>query len=121
MLDIYKPYSGLDWMNYRIVRKDMTAHHIIKAEHGGLLRMDNIALLMSVSHRYLHLIECKDYKTYKHLNDIFRIINDQRHEPSKDQREIVEYMLSEFERIHANDKTSKGKKLIREEYLDRTL
>ena len=119
MLEIYKPYSGLDWMNYKIVRKDMTAHHIIKAEHGGLLRIDNIALLMDVSHRYLHLIEYKDYKRYKHINEIFKIINEQRCEPTLEQREIIEYMLREFEETHKNDRNSKGKVLIKEEYLRR--
>lgn len=45
MLKIYKPVSGLDWMNYRIVRRDMTAHHIIKREEGGRLEQNNVALL----------------------------------------------------------------------------
>jgi hypothetical protein len=45
MLKIYKPYSGLDWMNYKIIRKDMTAHHILKKEDGGKLEQCNIALL----------------------------------------------------------------------------
>ena len=37
MLKIYKPYSYLDWMNYRLVKKDLTAHHIKKRENGGRL------------------------------------------------------------------------------------
>lgn len=45
MLKIYKPYSGLDWMNYKIVRQNMTAHHILKKEEGGMLEQSNIALL----------------------------------------------------------------------------
>ena len=33
MLKVYKPYSHLDWMNYKIVRKeDITFHHIMKRE-----------------------------------------------------------------------------------------
>lgn len=119
MLRIYVPYSGKDWMNYRIVRNDMTAHHIVKKEHGGLLRIDNIALLMNVSHSYLHLIEYKDLETYNAINKIFKYVNKQGYEPTLEQREIIEYLLSEFERAHKDDRNSKGKRLIKEEYLCR--
>lgn len=81
--------------------------------------MENGAILMPIPHQYLHIIEFKDWKTYKHINDMFRIINDQHYEPTKEQREILEEMLLEFEIKHANDRTSKGKKLIKQEYLDR--
>lgn len=119
MLRIYVPYSGKDWMNYRIVKEDMTAHHIVKREHGGLLRIDNIALLMNVSHSYLHLIEYKDIETYNAINKIFKYVNKQGYEPTLEQREIIEYLLGEFERAHKNDRNSKGKKLIKESYLYR--
>ena len=121
MLRIYVPYSGKDWMNYRIVRKDMTAHHIVKKEDGGLLRIDNIAPLMDVAHSYLHIIEYKDYKTYKHINEIFKYINSQKYEPTLEQREIIEYLLTQFEKKHIEDTNSKGKRLIREKYLERCL
>lgn len=114
MLRVYK--SELDWMNYKVVRKDMTAHHIIKREHGGRLEWDNVALLMPVSHQYLHLIECKDINTYVKLNKIFKMINTQRDAPTKAQRELVEYLLCEFERMHQKDRNSEGKILIRREY-----
>ena len=45
MLKIYKPYSNLDWMNYKLVKSSTTAHHIIKKEVGGKLEQSNIALL----------------------------------------------------------------------------
>lgn len=45
MLHIYKPISNLDWMNYKLVRKDVTRHHIIKKEVGGRLELSNLALL----------------------------------------------------------------------------
>lgn len=119
MLRIYKPYSNLDWMNYRIVNKDMTAHHIVKKEDGGRLEMPNIALLMPVSHQYLHLIEYKDIKTYISLNELFKIVNTQGCEPTREQRIIIEYLLREFEDVHRWDKGSKGKLLIKHKYLER--
>ena len=117
MLKIYR--SNLDWMNYRLVKKDVTQHHIVKKEQGGLLEWDNIALLMPVSHQYLHLIECKDIETYVALNKIFKMINSQRDAPTDAQRELVEYLLCEFERVHKWDKSSKGKLLIQHKYLER--
>lgn len=45
MLRIYKPISDMDWMNYKLVRKNVTCHHIVKREDGGRLEQSNIALL----------------------------------------------------------------------------
>lgn len=121
MLKIYKPYSDMDWMNYKIVRNDMTAHHILKKCDGGQLTIDNICPLRSVSHQYLHLIEYKDVDTYIALNKIFKYVNQQGHEPTMEQREIIEYLLKEFESEHKWDKGSKGKLLIKRKYLEREL
>ena len=121
MLRIYKPLSNLDWLNYKLVKKDLTFHHIVKKAEGGKEVISNGALLMPIPHQYLHIIEFKDWKTYKHINDLFRIINDQQFEPTQEQREAIEYMLLEFEKKHDNDKTAKGKKLIKQEYKQRYL
>lgn len=119
MLTIYKPLSNLDWMNYKLVENKLTNHHIIKREDGGTLKIHNIALLMPIAHSYLHVIEYKDIKTYDAINKIFRYINNQRQEPTQEQRELIEYLLLEFEQEHIEDKNSKGKQLIRKPYLDR--
>ena len=122
MLKIYKPYSHLDWLNYKIVRKnDLTFHHIIKKENGGNRSISNGALLLPVSHQYLHLIEFKDIDTYITINKIFKIVNNQLAEPTKDQREILEYLLQDFEYHHRNDRNSKGKLIIKKEYKQRYL
>ena len=119
MLEIYKPLSHLDWLNYKLVKRDITFHHIIKKELGGKRTIENGALLMPISHQYLHLIECKDNDTYVALNKLFKCINEQRYEPTREQREIVEYLLQEFERVHRWDKNSKGKLLLQRKYLER--
>lgn len=119
MLHIYKPLSGLDWMNYKIVRTQMTFHHIIKKCDGGLEVIENGALLMSNPHQYLHTIEYTDHDTYVALNKIFSFINKQGHEPTMEQRQIIEYLLKSFESEHKKDKTSKGKILIKPCYLKR--
>lgn len=121
MLKIYKPYSNMDWMNYKLVRKDLTFHHIVKRENGGKREISNGALLIPVAHQYLHLIEYKDKETYNAINKIFYYINQQRYEPTQEQREIIEYLLQEFEKVHKNDKNSKGKTIIQYKYRQRCL
>ncbi len=119
MLQIYKPYSDLDWMNYKLVKKDVTLHHIIKRVDNGRMEIPNLALIMPSGHQFLHLIECKDIDTYITLNKIFKIINNQKAEPTPEQREIIEYLLQDFEYKHKYDKNSKGKLLIKAEYKQR--
>lgn len=121
MLKIYKPYSDLDWMNYRLVKSNVTFHHIVKKSDSGKRVISNGALIMPVAlaHQYLHLIECKDIDTYIAINKIFKYVNQQGHEPTMEQREIIEYLLKEFESVHKWDKGSKGKLLIKRKYLER--
>lgn len=119
MLKIYKPISGLDWLNYKLVKDKVTYHHIIKRESNGKRTIENGALLMPISHQYLHLIENKDIDTYIGINKIFEYINQQQYEPTQEQREILEYMLKQFEYQHRFDKGSKGKILIKHKYLER--
>ena len=119
MLKIYKPYSNLDWLNYKLVRSQLTFHHIQKKCDGGKEIITNGALLMPTSHQYLHIIEYVDNDRYKTINKIFEFINKQQREPTQDQRDILEYLLSEFEEQHKRDKTSKGKILIKREYMQR--
>jgi len=45
MLKIYQPLSNMDWMNYRLVRKDLTFHHIVKRENQGKQEISNGCLL----------------------------------------------------------------------------
>lgn len=120
MLKIYVPISNLDWLNYRIVRKDdLTYHHIQKRCDGGKETLWNGALLMPVAHEYLHIIENKEINTYSTINEIFKLINRQRYEPTQEQRAIIDFLLEEFERRHRLDKTSNGKLLIKGKYLER--
>ena len=121
MLQLYKPYSNLDWLNYKLVKNDVTLHHIRKKEDGGRMDIDNLSLIMPNGHQYLHLIECKDIETYITINKILKIVNNQLAEPTRDQREIIEYLLQDFEYKHRWDKNSKGKLLIKKEYKQRSL
>lgn len=119
MLRIYNPISNLDWMNYRLIRGQVSYHHILKRTDGGKKTIHNGAILMPVAHELLHIIEYKEIKTYEMINKLFKIINTQLHEPNMEQREIIEYLLLEFEDKHREDLNSKGKILIKDKYLRR--
>lgn len=119
MLRIYKPFSQMDWLNYKLKKEDITYHHIKKREDGGKKDISNGAILMPNSHSYLHLIECLDINTYILLNEIFKEVNGQMCEPTMEQRQIIDKILEEFENNHRWDKGNKGKLLIRKKYLDR--
>lgn len=105
-------------MNYRLVKEELTIHHIKKRCDGGKKEISNLALLMPTSHQYLHLIECVDINTYVELNELFKEINTQQKEPTLMQRGVIEDLLLRFEEEHRWDKRE-GKLLIKRKYMKR--
>ena len=101
------------------IKNDLTYHHIVKKEDKGKTEIANGAILMPIAHQYLHLIECLDIDTYIALNNLFKIVNTQGYEPTREQRELIEYLLKEFESVHKWDKGLKGKLLVQRKYLER--
>lgn len=121
MLKIYVPYSGLDWMNYEIIPNKLTIHHIIKKCDGGKRTINNLAILMEVSHQYLHLIEYVDIDTYKTINKVLKEINTQKHEPYDYQRQNIEELLQDFEYENRWTKDREGKLIIKAKYKKRNI
>ena len=67
MIDKYKLKEyGLDFMGYRITNsRNLTYHHlIVPRRNGGEETIENGAILLKKSHKYLHLIEREDYNLY---------------------------------------------------------
>ena len=118
--EMIKIYNLDKWcfMGYKL-DKNATFHHIVKKEHGGKEEIDNGAVLNPFAHQYLHIIEYKDMQTYNAINKILKVINNQHDRPTKEQLEIISCLLRMFEEDHAKDKSSKGKRLIKHQYLDR--
>lgn len=119
MIKIYEPISNLDWMNYHLVKEEITIHHIKKRCDGGKKEISNLALLMPTSHQYLHLIEWADIDTYMELNGLFKVINMQQKEPTLMQRGVIEDILMRFEDEHRWDKDRDGNIIIKRKYLKR--
>lgn len=119
IIDLYD-MKNKDWFGYVLGDNDIfTYHHIIKRENGGKKTIDNGAILTSVSHPYLHVIEFKDLDMYKFLNRILKDINEQRYYPSEMQLAIIDNVLRQFEREHSGERNRKGKLLIKEEYVNK--
>lgn len=117
MIKIYN-LDKFCFMGYTLDR-NATFHHIVKKERGGKEVIENGAVLNKTAHEYLHIIEYKDIGTYIAINKILKIINEQRDRPTVEQLEIISKILSMFEEEHKEEKTSKGKRLIKHQYLDR--
>lgn len=119
MINAYK-MDKMDWMGYYLVGNDIfTYHHIKKKENGGLLTFNNGAILTSIAHPYLHVIEYKDLDMYKYINLILQNINYQGYMPTLEQLRIIDNVLKQFEREHSGEINHKGRYLIKEEYVSR--
>ena len=119
LIKMYGPVD-LDWMNYRVTTQNaLTFHHIQKREEGGKETLDNGALLTIIGHRYLHIIEYKEIKIYITLTKMFELINKQKHAPTQEQREIIDYLLNEFYSLHKEDKNARGRTLIKHDFTER--
>lgn len=112
---------GYDFMGYEMQKGDIyNFHHlIIPKREGGSCERWNGAILLTTPHQYLHVIEVKDY-------DIFVAITTEMIDMNlkgyldKDNIRYIDSCLTYFEREFSGARTSKGKILIKPEYINRT-
>lgn len=118
MREIYR-IRHYDFMGYKFKNvDDLSYHHLVKKCDGGLRTLDNGALLVrDTAHPYLHLIESIDYDRYLYLNSILTMINNQKSHPTIEQLKVIRQLLLEFEALHINDTTKKGKKILKKEFI----
>ena len=111
---------GYDFMGYKMQKGDIyTYHHlVIPKRNGGKETRGNGAILFSTPHEYLHVIENKDEKYFYYLSSEMLDMNIKGYLDIQNLLSI-NAILEEFEHKYKYDKTSKGKKLIKEEYLRR--
>lgn len=119
LVRIFRP-KNIDWMGYNIKSpQDLSFHHIKKKSEGGLLTLDNGALLnKNTAHPYLHVIEITDPEMYLYLNNLLKNVNTQRYAPTKQQLLAVRAILQQFEREHCSATNNRGKKLIKTQYVE---
>ena len=120
MVNMYN-LKGIDFAGYKVSKDNpYTYHHcFFKRCLGGKETVENGAVLTKNSHEYLHIVESRDLELYNYINNVLKQINEQGHEPLLRQIIAIDYLLKLFEHDHMNDRSSKNKRLIKNEYLRR--
>lgn len=113
---------GYDFMGYEKQRGDdyMFHHLLIPNRFGGPYEYWNGVVLFTTPHRYLHVIEAWDEKRFNYLTSEMQDMKVKGYLDNFNLNNIND-LLSEFEYINRNKYTSKGKKLIKSQYLNRHL
>lgn len=111
---------GYDFMGYSLQKGDIaTFHHlIIPNRHGGPYARWNGAILYSTPHQYLHVIEAVDMKYFGFLTSEMIDINHKCYLDPDNLNEI-DNILCDFEYKYRNRCSKKGKRLIKDTYLNR--
>ena len=118
---------GYDFMGYDIANKNnLSFHHLIVPHRNckamclgeGYLKWNGAILNQNTSHDYLHLIEAKDYDMFLAITSELIDENVKGHLDIDNLRRIHD-ILKCFEREHSNDRSKKGKVLIKQEYMRR--
>ena len=118
---------GYDFMGYDIINKNnLSFHHLIIPHRDckamglgeGYLEWNGAILNQNTSHNYLHLIEAKDYDMFLAITNELIDENVKGHLDIDNLRRIHD-ILECFEREHSNDRSKKGKVLIKQEYMRR--
>lgn len=116
---------GIDFMGYKVDRKEsLSFHHLIVPhrsckEYGlgeGYLYWNGAILMQKTSHEYLHLIEQKDLDVFNYITSEMLDMNMLGRLDEKNLKNIDE-VLKSFEREYSYVKGSKGKYLIKEDYI----
>ena len=111
---------GHDFMGYSLQKGDIyTFHHlIVPNRQGGPYARWNGAILYSTPHQYLHVIEATDYKYFSYLTSEMIDMNQKGFIDIDNILEIND-ILCEFEHKYRNRRSKKGKRLIKDAYLNR--
>ena len=117
---------GFDFMGYELNRNDiLTFHHLIVPRRNckkeglgeGYLKW-NGAIIQSIPHAYLHVIESRDLDMFNYITSEMIDENIKGRLDIENIKNIYD-VLEQFEREHSGDRTKKGKVLIKEEYTRR--
>lgn len=119
MIDEYG-VRKIDWMGYKVSKDNpYTFHHLKKRCNNGKEEVKNGAILTKVAHQYLHIVESRDLELFTYINNVLKQVNEQGFASLERQLLAIDSLLKQFEKEHRWDRSSKGKVLIKTEYLDR--
>ena len=124
MIKIYKiDKLGYDFLGYSLQKNDIhTFHHLIipNRNNGPRTRWNGSILCGKTSHPYLHLIEAKDFDMFCYITSEMIDMNVKGY-LDIDNLKRINNILKQFEKEHENDRSKKGKILIKEEYKRRVI
>lgn len=117
---LIKEYNlkNIDMMGYVFKRNEATYHHLIIPKRlGGEESIENGAILNgNTSHPYLHVVESIDEDMFLAITS--EIIDEKAiGRLDKGSLKRIDDILDRFEKEHSADRTSKGKALIKPEYV----
>lgn len=116
---------GIDFAGYRVDRKQsLSFHHLIIPKRNskqagigdGYVYWNGSILVQNTSHDYLHLIEKIDRDIFEYITNEM-VKENQNGRIDKENLEKIKQALLTFEKEHENDKTKKGKLLIKAKYI----
>ena len=116
---------GIDFMGYKVDKKEnLSFHHLIVPHRNckemglgdGYFYWNGAILMQRNSHEYLHIIEQKDIDIFNYITSEMIDMNHLGKLTEENLKKIDE-VLNFFEREHCADKGSKGRYLIKEEYI----
>lgn len=116
---------GYDFMGYKIHNiEHLSFHHLIVPKRDckrqglgdGYFKWNGAILVQETSHDYLHIIERVDRDMFLEITRIMIEENKNEKLDIESLRRIREMLLL-FEREHKNDTTGKGRKLIKQKYI----
>lgn len=110
--------KDIDFMGYRFNRYNASYHHLIVPRRlGGKETIENGAVLNGKSsHPYLHIVEGRDYEMFRAITE--EMIKEKKlGRLDRSSLKRIDDILSCFEREHSSDTTSKGKVLIKDEFV----
>ena len=110
--------KNIDMMGYRFNKNNASYHHlIIPKRFGGEESIQNGAILNGkTSHPYLHIVESIDEDMFLAITS--EIIDEKSlGRLDKECLDRIDDILSQFEKEHSGKRTSKGKVLIKPEYV----
>lgn len=117
MINEYK-IKEKDFMGYKVNKNNISYHHlIIPRRLNGPETIENGALLnRNTSHPYLHIIEGIDYEKFLEISSEM-IDENIKGYIDKENIEKIDEILDSFEREYSGYRTSKGKVLIKPEFV----
>ena len=110
---------GIDFMGYDFNLQEATYHHlIIPKRRGGQATYENGAILMrTTAHDYIHTIERYDLDIFNAITDA---IISQKNKECLDITDLkyIKSCLEYFEKYYSNERSKKGKLIIKERYIN---